>query len=143
MAKFALIIGSILHDGGAPVVISGPEIPYAEQREKFKKFMSERLHEAFARVDFVDSRRGTTKHKTFITPLESERRAGELERQKQQFSHAGVVNPDEREDEINAEVKAEAQAKADAEAQAKADADAQAKADADAQAKAKSDRRKS
>lgn len=84
--KFALIIATVMHNGDPPEVISGPEIPYDEQRARFKtRFASERVHKYFARVELVDTRRGTIKHQNFISPEEFENRAKEIARQEKEF----------------------------------------------------------
>ena len=83
MAKYIMLIG-ILHGGGDPVVISGPEVPYADQRKKFKETAAERVHSKFERVDFLDSVRGVRKHAKFITPDEAKRRDKELRSQAKQ-----------------------------------------------------------
>lgn len=73
MSAYALIIG-LTHVSGEPVVISGPEVPFAEQRKRFKEAMNERVNDTFQRIDFVDSRRGVRKRKTFISPTEAKAR---------------------------------------------------------------------
>lgn len=81
MSSYALLIG-LPHDGGDPVVISGPEVSYPKQRELMKeKFMNERVHPKFQQVQLLDSRRGVRKRTKFITPAESKRREKELKRQ--------------------------------------------------------------
>jgi TolA protein len=131
MAKYVMLIG-ILHGGGDPVVISGPEVPYEQQRERFKEALAKRVHPQFERIDFLDSRRGVRKHTKHITPEEAERRELALIQQQEEFE-ASQKSPEDRE---KAKADAEAKAKADAEAKAKADAEAKAKADAEAKAKA-------
>lgn len=84
-AKFALILATVLHDGGVPIVLSGPEIPYELQRKQFKDLAAGRVHEQYARVELVDTRRGTIKHQSFISPAEAKRRAKELARQEKEF----------------------------------------------------------
>ncbi len=81
-AKIALIIATVLHDGGSPIVISGPEVPYEKQREIFKaEYAGERTHPKFARVELIGSRRGKIKHQSLISPKEAKRRLAEIARQ--------------------------------------------------------------
>ena len=139
MARYALIIASLLHDGGPPQLVSGPEIPYDEQKAKFKEITGFRVHEEYAKVEFVDNRRGTTKRHNFITPAEAKRRELKLSAEEKRF---GKFLPESvirarAEEKKAAEAKEKAdKAKADVDAKAKADAEAKAKADADAKAKA-------
>ena len=132
MAKYVMLIG-ILHGGGDPVVVSGPEVPYETQRERFKEALAKRVHPQFERLDFLDSRTGVRKHKKFITPAEAERRDVALESQEREFAEA------QKTPEQLAAAKQKAKADAKAAAKAKADAEAAAKAEADAEAAAKAE----
>ncbi|MES2923692.1 MAG: hypothetical protein V4819_19210 [Verrucomicrobiota bacterium] len=142
MAKYVMLIG-ILHGGGDAVVVSGPEVPYEQQRERFKEALAERVHPQFERLDFLDSRTGVRKHKKFITPEEAERRDLSLQDQQRQFEDSQKTPGKLDELKADADAKADAEAKAKADAEAKAKADAEAKAKADAEAKAKADAKKS
>lgn len=95
MSAYALLIG-LPHDGGDPVVISGPEVPYPRQREIMKgKFMGERTHPKFQQVQLLDSRRGIRKRTKFITPAELKRREKELKRQEAEAETAASSAPTE------------------------------------------------
>lgn len=84
MPAYSLII-AFAHVSGIPEVISGPEVPVTLQREFYKEnFLAERVHEKFAKVELVHSRRGVIKSKNFITSAESKRRIKELARQEKE-----------------------------------------------------------
>lgn len=70
MSAYALLIG-LAHVSGTPEVISGPEIPYEEQRKRFKEVMPLRVHKHFRQIQFVDSRRGVRKKKNFLSPAQA------------------------------------------------------------------------
>ncbi len=87
MSAYALIIG-LLHVSGKPVVISDPDVPFEEQRKRFKKVMSENVHPDFQRIEFVDSRRGVRKRKKFISPAEAKTREKTIAREKRELAKA-------------------------------------------------------
>jgi hypothetical protein len=93
MAAYSLII-AFAHATGIPEVISGPEVPVTQQRELYKEnFLAERVHEKFAKVELLHSRRGVIKSKQFITPAESKRRAKEIARQEKEFESMKKQKP--------------------------------------------------
>jgi hypothetical protein len=94
MSAYAIIIG-LTHEKGEPVVISGPEVPYSKQREKFKSdFMGTRSHKKYRQVQLLDSRRGVRKRKSFITPAEEKRRTAiATENQSSESSESQPTDP--------------------------------------------------
>ena len=68
MSAYSLIIGHP-HGGGAPVVVSGPEIPLIEQRLRYKeRYMTTRSDPDFMAVHLLESRRGIVKKRSFSKP---------------------------------------------------------------------------
>lgn len=108
MSAYALIIG-LTHEAEERVVISGPEVPVDQQRQKFKNdFMPLRVHSKFCRVELLDSRRGVRKRKSFITPKEAKRREkAEAAQDKQIEESTGTVenhdDPDPTDESSSAE----------------------------------------
>ncbi|HEY3898933.1 MAG TPA: hypothetical protein VGM54_09990 [Chthoniobacter sp.] len=51
------------HDGSNPVVLSGPEVPFTEQKADMREVMPEKTHEKFQRIEFFDLH--TQKRKKF------------------------------------------------------------------------------
>jgi hypothetical protein len=80
MSAYALLIGHPHGGEKPPIVISGPDVSYADTREAYQKFAQHRAHEDFERIDFVDSRSGVRKKKKFITPEEAKKRAAAIKR---------------------------------------------------------------
>ena len=97
MSAYFITIG-LPHDFALPpVVISGPEVSPSEQRARFKsEFMPQRSHKTFRLVHLLDSRRGISKRKSFISPAEVKRREKALaaEAKAQATSPEGSVSGD-------------------------------------------------
>jgi hypothetical protein len=116
--RTAIIIGR-KHGQKSLVLVSGPEVPIVEQKELFKDFQRDSVHDDFEYVELWTSDAGCVKDRKLISPKVAAAKA-------------------KAEAEAKAKAEAEAKAKQKAEAKAKADADAKAKAEAET-SKTKSD----
>lgn len=135
MSAYALIIGHPHAADAPPVVISGPEVPLDDQRARYKReFMAASSNDEFRLVQFLDSRRGVRKRKSFVTSKELKRRARELARQQKEAAsgtseeQAAAEAAKKAEEEAAAEAAKKAEEEAAAESAKKAEEEAAAEA---------------
>ena len=71
MSQYAVTIG-FPHDAKKPlVVLTGPEVPLATQRQALKE-ISDKLHPEYRQVEIMSSGHGLLKRRKFLPPAKPE-----------------------------------------------------------------------
>jgi len=64
----AITIGIPHEEGKAPIIVTGPGVPFSDQRAKFREILASKEHPYFRQVELWTSGHGLVKKKKFLQP---------------------------------------------------------------------------